>query len=528
MDEAALERELQAVGRELADAFPSSLRAPLKAIDQKAMDLASEDEELRAALFRFVDVVPACRRRRRPRPAPLGLPRRDPGQAAARLGRPARRGHEAGPGRARSRVGDRRQAHGPPLHRRRVAPRGGADDARAVEGRRGDLGRPARGGDGHPGRGRPLRGAVPRRDRGDDHRQPAAGPSARSSSAMRPAPSPARTSRSRSRRSRPLLRPEAPARGMTDAAERMRPLLRQAKEQGAHLHIDMESLDSREAVLELVLSLLGEDEFRDGPERRHGAPGLPARLAVRRSTRCSTFTGRVPRTSPLTVRLVKGAYWDHEIVTAKQHGWTPPVFEDKADCDRNFEHADAPAARRPPAGPRGRRLAQPALGRARDRRQPPGRRRRQRPRDPGAARPRRRHAARAGRPRASGCGPTARSATSSRAWPTSCAGCSRTPRRTRSSPPRPRARRSRSCWPRREPRGLHQRADPRAAPVAARATGLAGALAELDARLPLRVAARIGGDERAGEGLVSTDPGDPDRVVALGADGHAPPTPPTR
>jgi len=37
------------------------------------------------------------------------------------------------------------------------------------------------------------------------------------------------------------------------------------------------------------------------------------------------------------VRLVKGAYWDHEVVAARQHGWTPPVFERKADSDRNFE-----------------------------------------------------------------------------------------------------------------------------------------------------------------------------------------------
>jgi RHH-type proline utilization regulon transcriptional repressor/proline dehydrogenase/delta 1-pyrroline-5-carboxylate dehydrogenase len=34
---------------------------------------------------------------------------------------------------------------------------------------------------------------------------------------------------------------------------------------------------------------------------------------------------------------VKGAYWDHEIVEARQHGWSVPVFEVKADCDRNFE-----------------------------------------------------------------------------------------------------------------------------------------------------------------------------------------------
>ncbi len=37
------------------------------------------------------------------------------------------------------------------------------------------------------------------------------------------------------------------------------------------------------------------------------------------------------------MRLVKGAYWDHELVEARQQGWPAPVFEVKADCDRNFE-----------------------------------------------------------------------------------------------------------------------------------------------------------------------------------------------
>src|SRR5439155_21093051 len=63
----------------------------------------------------------------------------------------------------------------------------------------------------------------------------------------------------------PLLRPNAPARGQRDAADRLRPLLRRAHELGAHLHIDMESMDSRDAVLELILTLLGEEEFRAGP-----------------------------------------------------------------------------------------------------------------------------------------------------------------------------------------------------------------------------------------------------------------------
>src|SRR3954447_19635677 len=61
VDEDRLERTLHDVGRGLADALPSSMRNPLKAVDDKAMDLAAADQELKAALFRLVDVAPACR-----------------------------------------------------------------------------------------------------------------------------------------------------------------------------------------------------------------------------------------------------------------------------------------------------------------------------------------------------------------------------------------------------------------------------------------------------------------------------------
>ena len=100
----------------------------------------------------------------------------------------------------------------------------------------------------------------------------------------------------------------------------------------------MESLDSRDAVLELVLELLAEDEFARRPVGGHGPAGVPARLAAdaRHGAGLDARRGR-RREQPLTVRLVKGAYWDHEIVLAAQHGWDAPVFEVKADSDRNFE-----------------------------------------------------------------------------------------------------------------------------------------------------------------------------------------------
>ena len=51
---------------------------------------------------------------------------------------------------------------------------------------------------------------------------------------------------------------------------------------------------------------------------------------------------------------------------------------------------------------------------------------------------------------------------------------------------------------------------------------LVAALAELEARLPLRVPILIGGDAGSAEGIVSTDPGEPDRTIAeAGAAGVA-------
>ena len=135
----------------------------------------------------------------------------------------------------------------------------------------------------------------------------------------------------------PLLRPDAPERGKRDAADRLRPLLRRAHERGAHLHIDMESMDSRDAILELILELLGEDEFRRGPSAGMVLQGY-LRDSPQTLDTILEWSSRVERTHPLTIRLVKGAYWDHELVQAAQHGWHAPVFEVKADTDANFEH----------------------------------------------------------------------------------------------------------------------------------------------------------------------------------------------
>jgi proline dehydrogenase len=134
----------------------------------------------------------------------------------------------------------------------------------------------------------------------------------------------------------PLVRPHAPQRGRDGAADHLRRLLRRARDVGAHLHVDTESVDSRELVLELVLDLLAEPEFAAGP-----SAGLVLQAYLRDSEQILDHVlghaAVTDRAQPLTIRLVKGAYWDHEVIEAAQHGWTPPVWTEKADSDRCFE-----------------------------------------------------------------------------------------------------------------------------------------------------------------------------------------------
>jgi RHH-type proline utilization regulon transcriptional repressor/proline dehydrogenase/delta 1-pyrroline-5-carboxylate dehydrogenase len=133
-----------------------------------------------------------------------------------------------------------------------------------------------------------------------------------------------------------MLRAEAPERGIAACSEQVRMLLRHAREVGAHLHIDAESLDSREVVQRVVTTVLSEEEFREGP-----STGLVIQAYLRDSgdqlAEVIAWAREVRRSVPLTIRLVKGAYWDYEVAIAAQRGWAVPVFEDKADCDRNFE-----------------------------------------------------------------------------------------------------------------------------------------------------------------------------------------------
>jgi RHH-type proline utilization regulon transcriptional repressor/proline dehydrogenase/delta 1-pyrroline-5-carboxylate dehydrogenase len=137
----------------------------------------------------------------------------------------------------------------------------------------------------------------------------------------------------------PHLRADAPERGAASAAPRLREILRAGRDLGAHIHVDMEALDYREAVRDLTLSLLSEPEFASGPSAGivHQAYLTDAGEELEVLLDWARRGGGRDRAHPLSIRLVKGAYWDHEVVEAQQSGWSVPVHQDRRSCDRGFE-----------------------------------------------------------------------------------------------------------------------------------------------------------------------------------------------
>lgn len=117
-------------------------------------------------------------------------------------------------------------------------------------------------------------------------------------------------------------------------SERVRRLLRKAAELGIAVHFDMEQYVYKDLTLTILKDVLMEDEFRQRSDI-----GLTQQAYLRDSYQDLKEIIRwlTERGTPLTVRLVKGAYWDQEIIKAIQHGWTPPVYRDKASTDANFE-----------------------------------------------------------------------------------------------------------------------------------------------------------------------------------------------
>ncbi len=115
---------------------------------------------------------------------------------------------------------------------------------------------------------------------------------------------------------------------------RLRPILRQAQKIGAYVHVDMEQYASRALSYDLFCRMLEEPEFRDWPDVGIVVQAYHAD-AENELHRLREWVDR--RGTPITIRLVKGAYWDYEVFTARRLGWPEPVFLQKWQSDASFE-----------------------------------------------------------------------------------------------------------------------------------------------------------------------------------------------
>ena len=117
-------------------------------------------------------------------------------------------------------------------------------------------------------------------------------------------------------------------------AERLRPILRVARESRAFVNVDMEQYAHKDLTYAIFRDVLSEPEFRDWPD-----VGIVAQAYLPEAEgdlRAMEAWAR-DRGTPITIRLVKGAYWDYEVTHARQLGWPVPVYLKKWRSDASFE-----------------------------------------------------------------------------------------------------------------------------------------------------------------------------------------------
>jgi len=117
-------------------------------------------------------------------------------------------------------------------------------------------------------------------------------------------------------------------------AARLRPLLRLAQRQRAFVNVDMESYRIKDQTLAIFREVMEESEFRETED-----VGIVIQCYLRDSMADlqSLCDWARRRGRPVWVRLVKGAYWDYETISAEATGWSVPVYRHKWETDANYE-----------------------------------------------------------------------------------------------------------------------------------------------------------------------------------------------
>jgi len=117
-------------------------------------------------------------------------------------------------------------------------------------------------------------------------------------------------------------------------SQHIRTLLRRAKELGVAVHFDMEQYKYKDLTLAILKDILMEEEFR---QRNDIGVTMQAYLRDGYEDLQNLVSWAKRRGTPVTVRLVKGAYWDQETIIARQNDWLNPVYSKKVSTDANFE-----------------------------------------------------------------------------------------------------------------------------------------------------------------------------------------------
>ncbi len=117
-------------------------------------------------------------------------------------------------------------------------------------------------------------------------------------------------------------------------AARLRPLLNIAATLPASMIFDMEQADTKELILSIFMRLFEEEPYRTFP---YAGVALQAYRADSQEDVRRLLVWTKDRQVPITIRLVKGAYWDSDAIRYRQRGWPMPLFEEKAQTDVNYE-----------------------------------------------------------------------------------------------------------------------------------------------------------------------------------------------
>ncbi len=116
--------------------------------------------------------------------------------------------------------------------------------------------------------------------------------------------------------------------------ERLATIYRKVIEMNGSMRIDMEHYRFKEITFEVFRRMRLNPEFRDYP---HLGLAVQSYLRDTDDDLKGLLQWARENQAPISVRLVKGAYWDYETVTAKQNGWEIPVYTNKAESDAAFE-----------------------------------------------------------------------------------------------------------------------------------------------------------------------------------------------